>query len=1020
MAISSNPSGPLAPKTVPKLKVPPPAPKPAPHIAVGAISLKGPSSCIQSGSSASGSIVVTDVATSCVTSTSAVSANDAKPLVKPVIVAALPTISIAAQPAIRIPELPTVRIVTLPTINTVTPALAKYSPDNLFAAMWRSIDCIHQLGALDRKTKKFRNYHVNSIAVAVSRALALSAEGIDAYIALAGFKNAFSRCVDNALGAWGFWLDIDCGKNKADSGKGYKNIEVALQKLGKFCKDTGLPMPTHFVDSGGGLHVYWVLDKFVDRETWQKYALKLKVLTKALGFLADDSRTSDIASVLRAPGTLNFKYDPPRPVVLLQASNTFIEQTGFFAVIDTAHDKLCPVAAAKAFSPANNQTYSSDGNSEPYPTDLEKLASALATLDPDCDDKTWKFHRIAPIARAAYLYPDKSDALYQLARSWSSGKLSGTQSKAWVTPGESNGLTGEQVFDSVWQRFFNDKDIKKPTSIRTIYFHAREAGWVYTRNGVSTGCSNDADEFEQCATTVVPLVQQSPTVAKPAPVVQGTTVNAAVAPVATTTDATKEATTKATDNTSGAATSKGDAAKAKEEAKEKARAYASVALSGIQQQFGIINIGGKLTSFDLNSLTARTSQGTAQRLMLSNRSDGTLLVTRAVRSKFPRACADDIADEFWVNPNTICYDGVEFNPIGTSGNFLNLWLGPTIIPKAGGWVLIKAFLFEVICAGDRVCYLYLIAYIAHALQRPEEKPGVMIILIGGQGIGKGTVARILRKIWGMTYLQISNVDSVTGNFNASLERAYIVFMDEALFAGDHKAANNLKSLVTEPVIHINEKYQPSRQTNSFHRFFAATNADHLKNTDRDDRRDLVLRVSEARKGDFAYWLALNHEIDNGGVEAMVHDLLAMDLSGFNVRAKPDTKELLEQKLQSLGPIPRWWHDCLSSGELSVDGDWPAFISTADCIKDIWEMTGGKSFKKPAAIDVVQALLKLCPSAISKQQNDSMGVRKRGLALPSLDQARAEFDKYIGGSVNWPVMNSGDISEVSSGDTTEAF
>lgn len=361
------------------------------------------------------------------------------------------------------------------------------------------------------------------------------------------------------------------------------------------------------------------------------------------------------------------------------------------------------------------------------------------------------------------------------------------------------------------------------------------------------------------------------------------------------------------------------------------------------------------------------------------------------------------------HPNTLCFDGVEFNPLGTSGNYLNLWLGPTITPKVGSWELIRVFLLEVICDGDQVCFLYFISYIAHALQRPWEKPGVMIILIGGQGIGKGTLARILGKVWGATFLQISNVDSVTGSFNASLERAYIVFMDEALFAGDRKAADSLKSLVTEPVIHINEKYQPARQTSSYHRFFAATNADHMKITDRDDRRDFALRVSESRKGDHAYWTALNFEIDNGGVEAMVHELLAMDISEFNVRAKPDTKELLEQKLQSLGPIARWWHDCLSSGELSVDGDWPEFISTSDCIADIWEMNGGKSFKKPAAIDVVQALVKLCPSAVSKQQNDGLG-RKRGLVLPSLAQARIEFDHYIGGAVNWPEVSSSDTSE----------
>lgn len=431
------------------------------------------------------------------------------------------------------------------------------------------------------------------------------------------------------------------------------------------------------------------------------------------------------------------------------------------------------------------------------------------------------------------------------------------------------------------------------------------------------------------------------------------------------------------------------------------------ALDGMQERFALLNMNGKFSVFDQIVLAQTTDKGTANRLMPSNRSDGSLLVERAIRAQYPQAKATDVVEEFWVSPMTTCYDGVDFNPRGAAANYLNLWVGPTMVSKSGDWVLIKTFLLEVICDGDEISYRYLICYIAHALQRPWEKPGVMIILIGGQGIGKGTIARLLGNIWRATFLQISNVDSVTGNFNSSLERAYIVFMDEALFAGDRKASDSLKSLVTEPVIHINEKYQPARQTSSFHRFFAATNAEHFKNTERDDRRDFSLRVSEVHKGDREYWKALYHEIDNGGTAAMVHDLLAMDLSEFDVRAKPDTKELLEQKLKSLGAIPRWWHEALCCGELFAGSDWPEFISTEDIIAGVVDMTGGKMYRKPAAIDVAQEFAKLCPAATKGQQNDRFGSRKRGLCLPPLELARAQFDQYIGGAVKWDVSLSKD-------------
>jgi len=423
-------------------------------------------------------------------------------------------------------------------------------------------------------------------------------------------------------------------------------------------------------------------------------------------------------------------------------------------------------------------------------------------------------------------------------------------------------------------------------------------------------------------------------------------------------------------------------------------------LAVLQQRFALLNLNGKIWLFDRTALSVRTSDGTAAKLNLSTRSDGGLLMERYFRSIFPNADAGKILKNFWVDPETACYDGVEFNPKGTSGNYLNLWIGPTITPIPGEWFLIKAFFLEVICDGDQEAHDYLVKYIAHALQHPEEKPGVMIILIGGQGTGKGTVGRILHRIWSATYIHTNNIDTVTGNFNVALERSFILFMDEALFAGDRKASDALKSNVTEEIIQINEKYQPARQVRTYHRFFAATNAAHFKNTERDDRRDFTLRVSESRKGDHAYWAALNHEILNGGVEAMAYDLLAMDLSGFNVRSKPNTKEFLEQKLLSLDHIPRWWHDCLDAGSVEDDGKWPGFIRTKDVIEKIVEFSGGKMHRLPSASTIVKEMKKLCPSARSEQKQIH-GPRHRGLTLPPLKQARIEFEQYIGGAVSWP-------------------
>lgn len=428
------------------------------------------------------------------------------------------------------------------------------------------------------------------------------------------------------------------------------------------------------------------------------------------------------------------------------------------------------------------------------------------------------------------------------------------------------------------------------------------------------------------------------------------------------------------------------------------------ALTALQDKFALISLGGKVGIIDKHKLNSTQSNGSASRLVIMSRVDGGLLLQRFLAKEFPQVDAKNMLSVFNIDKNTNLYDGVEFNPRTTTPNVLNLWVSHTIKPVKGEWFLINGFLKDIICGGRESEYQYLIRYLAHALQRPWEKPGVMIILLGGQGVGKGTLARILQKIWSATFLQVNRIDQIVGDFNGSLERAYTVFLDEALFVGERKHSDALKSLVTEQTISVNEKHQPARQITSFHRFFSATNAEHFKATDRDDRRDFVLRVSEHRKGDFNYWDALNAEIEGSGVEAFSHDLINMDLSDFNVRAKPNTREFTEQKLQSLEKFPRWWFDCLSQGTItSFNSEWPEFISSASLLSLFKESNNStRIFKQLIDRDLVISMGKICPSAKRDQGKEGLH-RRRGYILPALSTAREDFEKYIGDSVEWEVM-----------------
>jgi hypothetical protein len=344
--------------------------------------------------------------------------------------------------------------------------------ESLLGPIWRSSALIHQIG-FKGATSPFANRVVHSVTQAVARAKALSDAGLDAYFACAEFLDPANRTASNAKCASAFWLDIDCGPDKAQDGKGYATVEAALAAVHSFCDTAELPLPTHVVNSGAGLHLYWCMEEPTDHDDWIKHAKRLKQLTATLGLLADPSRTADIASVLRIPGTLNHKYSPPRPVVLETAAAP-VPRDALLRRITAARDHLCiPATAPAQLSEANGSVCSSFGS-----PDLTRLASALRVLDPDCDEATWSLRRIAPLAREARAFPELAAGLYALARTWSSGELRGQPSAKWQRASTVNGKAGAAVFAANWTRFLREEPKGAHTTLGTIYRDAKLAGWT--------------------------------------------------------------------------------------------------------------------------------------------------------------------------------------------------------------------------------------------------------------------------------------------------------------------------------------------------------------------------------------------------------------------------------------------------------------------------------------------------------------------------------------------------------------
>ena len=443
----------------------------------------------------------------------------------------------------------------------------------------------------------------------------------------------------------------------------------------------------------------------------------------------------------------------------------------------------------------------------------------------------------------------------------------------------------------------------------------------------------------------------------------------------------------------------------------------STPLAALQQRFAIIDLSGEIRVVDKDQIRHLLAGGYLGEPAFYKKADAVLVMKRALEGLHLHCNPPRVIADFWTSPRTVMYTATAFTPEMTPLTTLNFWVGPVPAARPGNWVILRDFLRDIICAGDESTFDYLIKFMAHMLQKPAEKPGVMLTLLGGQGTGKGVYFNLLRAIWPRTTLQASNIEQITGRFNACLERNFIICMDEALFSGDKKSMDSLKSIITESMLQVEQKFQPTRTIQSVHRLFASSNHSHFGSIELDDRRFVFLKVSDAKQQDTNYFGGIAAAInDPATIGALVYYLKRKNLNLFDVRRKPNTSELLSQKLKSLQGFDRFWYEVLSTGYLNgtgkdlalQDDEWNAavFVPTSVLVDRYKEFhKTAQRYQTVQTAEVSAAIQKLCPSAQSDRQiwkppGAAAGSQKRGLQLPDLATARSEFEHVIRGIVPW--------------------
>jgi hypothetical protein len=273
---------------------------------------------------------------------------------------------------------------------------------------------------------------------------------------------------------------------------------------------------------------------------------------------------------------------------------------------------------------------------------------------------------------------------------------------------------------------------------------------------------------------------------------------------------------------------------------------------------------------------------------------------------------------FWLkHPDRRQYlEGVVFDPTGQApADRFNLWRGFSVEPKPGDWSLMQSHIENVVCGGKTEASEYVLNWMARAVQKPELRAEVALVLRGKKGAGKGAVGNWFCRIFGQHGMQIYNPIHLVGRFNVHLRDCLLLFADEAFYAGDKQHEGVLKGLITEPYLVIEGKRQNVVKAPNMLHLIMASNSDWVIPASSDERRYAVFDVLDIKLGDRAYFTALNKQMEEGGLAAMLYDLLKRDIAQFEVRDFPQTKALKMQKTLSLNSLARWWLAVLDRGYL---------------------------------------------------------------------------------------------------------
>lgn len=211
----------------------------------------------------------------------------------------------------------------------------------------------------------------------------------------------------------------------------------------------------------------------------------------------------------------------------------------------------------------------------------------------------------------------------------------------------------------------------------------------------------------------------------------------------------------------------------------------------------------------------------------------------------------------------------------------------------------------ILCDNDPAVADYMIKWIAQMIQYPDVKT-IQPTLISDEGAGKGNLLFLMGQMMGQSRILETTTPSkeVFGQFNGRMASCFLVNMDELSKKELMGCEGQLKALITNPFLNVNEKGEKPYAMKSYHRFFNTTNSREPITSKKDDRRNLIIRSSDELIGNLDYFEALREKIyDKNAVKSFFEYLKSIpNMEQFNKIPMPKTEYQEDIKQANVCPI----------------------------------------------------------------------------------------------------------------------